>query len=600
MKLRLKKELPKKGIYILYILLIFVTLIPIMNDFLIRGHDIYFHLMRIEGLARGLKCGQFPVKIQPVWYGDFGYAVSAFYGDLFVYAAAGLRLLGFSLQNAYKGYLILCNIGTVLISGYCFTGIFKNKYIGLFGSSLYSLAVYRFVNLYTRGALGEYTGMMLLPLLMYACCLLLNRERNLAKLKKGAVLLGAGMAGILQCHMLTAEIACMMLALIMLLFIRRVFHKEVIIAGIKAVGIAVGLSAWFLVPFLDYMLNGKFNINTVDNSELMIQRQGVFLSQVFALFDNAIGQSLDLSSGTEGDFAQGAGLGLSAALLAFAVIFLYEIIKNRSEFKPEQWKMPLTAAFIGTVAIVMSTLYFPWDGICSLGSLFRYIVVKIQFPWRLTGIATLALSLLWCSVISYIYLKSEKSGRKTAAVISISVVAVMLLSAAHFMTDLFDRGERIEVRCAADMDSYVGSGEEYLPVGTVPEELKKENLNNGDGIDDGIINGIVISEYDKDGTNVALHCENSSDTDKVLEIPLLYYDGYKAIAADMQGDRHELNIYEGNNGVVSVVIPGHSAYNIQIGFYEKWYWRIAEIVSLITLIIIIVSAKRAIKLPNVI
>lgn len=584
MKLRFEKELYDKGIYILYTLLILVTLIPVMNDYLIRGHDIYFHLMRIEGLAKGLRCGQFPVKIQPAWYGDFGYAVSVFYGDLFVYAAAGLRLLGFSLQNAYKGYLILCNIGTVLISRYCFTGIFKNKYIGLFGSALYSLSVYRLVNLYTRGAMGEYTGMMLLPLLMYACVLLLNKEREPGKLKKGALILGLGMAGILQCHILTAEIACMMLALIMLIFIRRVLHKEVIIAGIKAAGIAAGLSAWFLVPFFDYMLNGKFNINTVGNSELMIQRQGVFISQVFALFDNAIGQSLDLSSGTDGDFAQGAGLGLSVSLLIFAIIFLYEIIKKRSELKLEHWKMPLTAAFVGFVAIVMSTLYFPWDRICSLGSLFRYIVVKIQFPWRLTGMATLALSLLWCAVISHIYLKSGKNGIKRAGVISIAVVTVMLLSAAHFMTDLFERGERIEIRSVADMDSYVESGEEYLPVGTVPDELKVENLNSKAGISDGIINGIAISGYHKDGTNVSLQCENSSDTDKVLEIPLLYYEGYKAIATDMQGNRYELNIYEGNNGVVSLVIPSQAVYNIKIGFYEAWYWRVAEIISAITLI----------------
>lgn len=592
MKLRFEKELYDKGIYILYTLLILVTLIPVMNDYLIRGHDIYFHLMRIEGLAKGLRCGQFPVKIQPAWYGDFGYAVSAFYGDLFVYVAAGLRLLGFSLQNAYKGYLICCNIGTVLISGYCFTGIFKNKYIGLFGSSLYSLSVYRLVNLYTRGALGEYTGMMLLPLLMYACCLLLDKERNAIKLKKGAVLLGVGMAGILQCHMLTAEIACMMLTLIMLIFIRRVLHKEVIIAGIKAVGIAAGLSAWFLVPFLDYMLNGKFNVNTVDNSELMIQRQGVFLSQVFALFDNAIGQSLDLSSGTDGDFAQGTGFGLAVSLLAFVIILLYEIIKNRSEFNPEQWKMPLTAAFVGFVAIVMSTLYFPWDRICSLGSLFRYIVVKIQFPWRLTGMATLALSLLWCAVISHIYLKSGKNGIKRAGVISIAVVTVMLLSATHFMADLFERGERIEIRSVADMDSYVESGDEYLPVETVPEELKKENLNNGDGIGNGIINGIALSEYKKDGTNVRLHCENSSYTDKTLEIPLLYYNGYKAIATDMQGNRHELNIYEGNNGVVSIVIPSQAVYNIKIGFYEAWYWRVAEFISVITLMVVIIKWRQ--------
>ena len=109
---------------LLYIILIIFTSVPIINDFLFRGHDIYFHLMRIEGLAQGLRCGQFPVKIQPVWYDDFGYAVSVFYGDLFVYIAAFLRLMGFSLQDSYKGYLICCNIATILISGYSFGKIF--------------------------------------------------------------------------------------------------------------------------------------------------------------------------------------------------------------------------------------------------------------------------------------------------------------------------------------------------------------------------------------------------------------------------------------------------------------------------------------------
>ena len=151
-----------KKCLLLYIIFIIAVSIPLMNDFLIRGHDIYFHLMRIEGLAQGMQNGQFPVKIQPVWYDDYGYAVSVFYGDLFVYLAAFLRLLGFSLQNAYKGYLVFCNMATLMIAGYSFGKIFRNPYIGAFGGFLYSMSAYRLVNLYTRGAVGEYTGMMFL------------------------------------------------------------------------------------------------------------------------------------------------------------------------------------------------------------------------------------------------------------------------------------------------------------------------------------------------------------------------------------------------------------------------------------------------------
>ena len=40
-----------------YLVIILMASIPLFNNYLIRGHDIYFHLMRIEGLAQGLRAG---------------------------------------------------------------------------------------------------------------------------------------------------------------------------------------------------------------------------------------------------------------------------------------------------------------------------------------------------------------------------------------------------------------------------------------------------------------------------------------------------------------------------------------------------------------
>ena len=45
-----------------YLVIILMASIPLFNNYLIRGHDIYFHLMRIEGLAQGLGAGEFPVR----------------------------------------------------------------------------------------------------------------------------------------------------------------------------------------------------------------------------------------------------------------------------------------------------------------------------------------------------------------------------------------------------------------------------------------------------------------------------------------------------------------------------------------------------------
>lgn len=558
-----------KKCILFYIIFIIAASIPLMNDFLIRGHDIYFHLMRIEGLAQGIQSGQFPVKIQPVWYDDYGYAVSVFYGDLFVYLAAFLRLLGFSLQNAYKGYVVLCNIATITIAGYSFGKIFQNPYIGVFGGFLYSMSAYRLVNLYTRGAAGEYTGMMFLPLLIYACVLLLDEEKKKENLKKGSIVLGVSMACILQSHILTAEIACMVLAGVVILYWKRVFCKEVLLAGAKAVAIALGLSAWFLLPFLDYMLCGEFNINSIRNNDILIQRQGVFLSQLFAIFDNAIGQSLDLSAGTQGDFAQGAGLGLMLAIPALLVLFFFGY--RRKEEKKNQ-RIAVTAALLGLAMAAMSTIYFPWDALCRVTRLFQYVIVKIQFPWRFTGVATVMLSLLWCAVVSYIH---KKYGHKKAITAAICVMLLMSVSAGYFMVDLRNRGERIQIHAVTDMDSFVASGEEYLPVNTVLDDLKQENLF--------VTEGIEVSDYTKTGTTIEFHAKNTSDGVGRMELPLLYYAGYHAAATLEDGTSIPLVITAGNNHVVSIELEADTECEVMVAFCEPWYWRMAEAASVMFL-----------------
>lgn len=556
-----------------YLVILLIASIPLLNNYLIRGHDIYFHLMRIEGLAQGMKTGDFPVRIQPAWYGGYGYAVSVFYSDLFLYPVALLRLAGVSLQDSYKVYVVLCNLATVFISGYSFGRIFHKREIGLLGSCLYTLAPYRLVNLYTRGALGEYTGMIFWPLLIYSCVLLLNEDREIGQLKKGAIYMGVSMAGMLQSHMLTAEIACMVLVLLAVFYCRRVFHKEVILAGCVAVIIALGLSAWFLVPFLDYMVFGQYNINSIRNNDIMIQRQGTFLSQVFAIFDNAVGQSLDFSVGKAGDFTQGVGM---VFMLAFLCGFIMLFRGIWSDVSRRTQRIAITSCCMGALMVWMSTLYFPWDYLCRLCRIFRYIIVKIQFPWRFTGVAIGIITLLWCVLISTIEEKEEK--RETIIVVA-AIALVLALSVGHFMMDLFQRGERIQVHSVEDMDSYVASGEEYLPVNTILVELKTQKLRQDEGIE--------ITDKVVNGTRINMHVNNSSEQAGVIELPLLYYTGYYAIGRTSDRQRVHIETIDGTNHAVGIIIPATTECDIKLLFREPWYWRLAEFSTVVSLILLI-------------
>lgn len=556
-----------------YLVIIVMASIPLFNNYLIRGHDIYFHLMRIEGLAQGLRAGEFPVRIQPAWYDGYGYAVSVFYSDLFLYPAALLRLLGISLQDAYKVYVVLCNVATTLISGYSFGKIFRKREIGVFGSCLYTLAPYRLVNLYTRGALGEYTGMIFWPLLIYSCVLLLNEDRNKVQLQKGAVLMGISMAGMLQSHMLTAEIACMVLLLLVIVYCRRIFHKEVMLAGCGAVAAALGLSAWFLIPFLDYMLFGRFNINSIRNNDIMIQRQGAFLSQVFAIYDNAVGQSLDAGAGTAGDFTQGAGLSLMLSVIILMLLCIRGYLKQEER---RNRQITITAAGLGALMVVMSTLYFPWNRLCRISRIFRYIIVKIQFPWRFTGVAVGLLVVVWCAVLNYI--EREYDRRKKVITICLAV-GILLLSVGHFVIDLNQRAERIQVRSVEEMDTFVASGEEYLPVDTVLDKLKTRELYKDDSVE--------ISDVVYRGTSITMHVKNTSAQQAGLELPRLYYAGYQALEVTDEGQHFPIEVTDGTNHVIKLMIPEETEGNITLSFREPWYWRLAEIITLLSAGIVI-------------
>lgn len=556
-----------------YLVIIVMASIPLFNNYLIRGHDIYFHLMRIEGLAQGLRAVEFPVRIQPAWYDGYGYAVSVFYSDLFLYPAALLRLLGISLQDAYKVYVVLCNVATTLISGYSFGKIFRKREIGVFGSCLYTLAPYRLVNLYTRGALGEYTGMIFWPLLIYSCVLLLNEDRNKVQLQKGAVLMGISMAGMLQSHMLTAEIACMVLLLLVIVYCRRIFHKEVMLAGCGAVAAALGLSAWFLIPFLDYMLFGRFNINSIRNNDIMIQRQGAFLSQVFAIYDNAVGQSLDAGAGTAGDFTQGAGLSLMLSVIILMLLCIRGYLKQEER---RNRQITITAAGLGALMVVMSTLYFPWNRLCRISRIFRYIIVKIQFPWRFTGVAVGLLVVVWCAVLNYI--EREYDRRKKVITICLAV-GILLLSVGHFVIDLNQRAERIQVRSVEEMDTFVASGEEYLPVDTVLDKLKTRELYKDDSVE--------ISDVVYRGTSITMHVKNTSAQQAGLELPRLYYAGYQALEVTDEGQHFPIEVTDGTNHVIKLMIPEETEGNITLSFREPWYWRLAEIITLLSAGIVI-------------
>lgn len=152
------------------VLFICIASIPVICPTLLKPahHDLIFHLYRIDGLAEGLKSGQFPVRFQGTQLNGLMYPVSIMYGDLFLYFPAILRCMGLSVYTAYKAYMVVVNAFCAVTTYIVFRRMFQSRAIGVLASCLWTLSAYRlFTDTWLRSAVGEYTALAFLPMIIY-------------------------------------------------------------------------------------------------------------------------------------------------------------------------------------------------------------------------------------------------------------------------------------------------------------------------------------------------------------------------------------------------------------------------------------------------
>ncbi len=300
-------------------LVILAASIPLTVDYMLGGGDLVYHLMRVEGIKDGIGAGQFPVRISPEWQQGYGYASPVFYGETLLYPAGLLRLAGFTVTSSYRIFMFAVTVATVLIAYYCFKKVFGEAYLGVFCSGLYSLSVYRIYKTYNCGSWGECFGIMLLPLLLYGFWRVFTQDLNEESYKRSWVPLTAGFALLIQSHLLTCEMVGFFTVVLCIVLWRRVFRPRTFVVLAKTVIYSVLLSAWFLVPFGDYMLTGDFVIHHV--SERTIQNRGLLPAHLlFTFFVNGDTVFFD-QSGMVDTAAMGVGPAMAAGLAVLAYLW---------------------------------------------------------------------------------------------------------------------------------------------------------------------------------------------------------------------------------------------------------------------------------------
>ena len=213
------------GTALLLFLLVLVCSAPYLVNGLLEGGDLTFTLSRIEGIADGLRTGQFPVKLHPYSVHGYGYAAPVFYPELFLYPFALLRLLSFPITTVYKLFMIFINALTVCIAYYAYARMFRSKWLGYAGSFAYAFGSFRLIDMFSRAAAGQELAIAFLPLVLYGFFLIMTADLSSPKGKIAFLPLALGMTGILGSHLLSGEIAVVFLVLACILCWKRTFVR---------------------------------------------------------------------------------------------------------------------------------------------------------------------------------------------------------------------------------------------------------------------------------------------------------------------------------------------------------------------------------------
>ncbi len=564
-----------KKFLLLGMVVVIITSIPLMMSGLWKngtGHDMFFHLMRIEGLSEGIRSGQFPVRIQPGWYNGYGYATSVFYGDLFLWIPAALHLFGVSLQVSYKIFVFACNMATFYVAYYSFNGIFRKEWVAFLGATWYTISLYRLINVYIRHAVGEHTAMIFFPLIGYAMVCLLKEALETTKGIKALII---GMTGILQSHMISFEITVGVLIIICLIYVKHAFRREALVSFIKAACLTVVANLWFLIPLLDYMRNGTFNANTVSEykKSINIGDSGLFIKQLFGIKYGAAGVNLPVSAGIENEMPLGVGMGGAIILLAL-IASLVLGIKGKDNKETIKFNVVVLAGAV--VAMLLSSIYFPWGAIEDIGDPIRYAIINIQFPWRFLGVASAFLAFGVCIILQLF--KIKKLGDALIAVVLLFAV----ISGTSLLVDETKVSTKVYVIDINDLNTCEPSGEEYLPYGTNVEELISGDVRT---------TNLTCVSWEKEQLRFEASIENNTADNGYILAPLLYYKGYRA-EIDSGSESKTLPVSYGDNKRILVEVPPQTTGNMSIQWNKPRLWWIGDIGTIVGLIVAFLIRKR--------
>ena len=527
---------------------LFIALIPLFSVNCVQGHDISYHLLRIEALKEGILSGHPFSKVNFLFFGGRGYASSMFYPDALLYFPAILRCLGVSINASYHIFVAACIILSY-VSMYLVVRLITSHFLkekddnkgrkvillrgsdvraraaGVMAALCYTLSQYHVDDIYTRAAVGEFTAMIFLPFAIYGLYDIL-----MGGMKRPAIM-ALGMAGLILTHTTTT---IFVLVLYVLCFIYALARRSIrgrlrmawIMRIVLTAAFVLAVTSFYWVGALEQFLDARFGsgqgIFDMDYEKLM----------VFDLFLN-----------------RNPAFGIALPLVWFVAMAFFVYVMGGEK------KLRLLSLICSVTAFVFlfgSTGLLPWKYLDS-------ILGFMQFPWRFLIMSTALLSVSAALAFSSAVHDLDRGLRSGVSVLA--VLLVFCVMAFSFFSNL-QRMEKDYYSYSDDYYSYIpftGSviGGEWLPV-TVKDRdalLKDCDMAVTD------YGGRLQVERSEGGLKVSMPSSAG-----FVDVPFIYYKGYEArtqegrvLELDGSGENGSVRVYSPPEGIITVRYKGTGA-----------------------------------------
>lgn len=548
----------------LAIALSFFSFKPLLNSGYFPIHD-NLQIERVYEMSQALRDHHFPVRwVKDLGYG-YGYPLFNFYAPLPYYFGALLHLAGINLITAVK---LIFSFGIILatLSMYFLAKEFWEEEGAIFSAILYQYLPYHAVQIYVRGAVGEYWAYGLTPLLALALYKILQGKNRYCWVIFGAITYGA--------LLLSHNVSALLITGILIIFIPiycsfLIFYKKpktFILSTISIFILGLGITAFFWLPaFIEKDLT---KVNEVITGGSFYADHFVSLKQ---LWDSPWGYGGSAPPGKIDGMS--FKIGKLHLLLGFFSLILIILKRDRKSF----YLLLITSSLFLLSIIMMIPVSKP------LWQIFR-ILNYLQFPWRWLILTGFSLSLLGGAVIFFAKRYSSLLGRLIIGLMTFLTI-----------TNLHQLPHKIEVAYFKPSDSYQTKASDFINKNNLYWEASKrsdeylpKNFKRPSSSKDilktriaGNIGGGINLLEDK---TTRLSFEIQSEVNKEIPVNIAYFPNWRVYL-----DNQLINVKIKERGF-SIIIPS-GKHQVMVRFEDTIIRKLANAISFATILLIIIKVK---------